>query len=59
MIAERGRVDMDEAFSRLRAFARNNNRGLSEVAESLVAGTINIDSLAQVRRPPPPPTRRS
>ena len=57
MIAERGRVDMDEAFSLLRAFARNNNRGLSEVAESLVAGTITIDSLAQVRRPPRPPSR--
>ena len=33
MIAERGHVDMDEAFSGLRAFARNNNRGLTEVAE--------------------------
>jgi GAF domain-containing protein len=59
MIAERTRVDMSEAFSRLRAFARNNNRGLSEVAESLVTGTLNIDSLAEVRRPTkPPPTRR-
>ena len=29
---------MDEAFTRLRSYARNNNRGLTEVAESLVAG---------------------
>ncbi len=60
MIAERSGVDMDEAFSRLRAFARNNNRGLTEIAEALVAGTISVDSFNRVRRrpPPPSPTRR-
>ena len=57
MISERGHVDMDEAFNRLRAFARNNNRGLTEVAESLVAGTINIDAVWDRRRVPPPPPR--
>ena len=36
MIAERGHVDMDEAFTRLRSYARSNNRGLTEVAESLL-----------------------
>ena len=46
MIAERGRVDMDAAFSILRRFARNNNRGLTEVAGALVAGTLNIDALS-------------
>ena len=55
MIAERGRVDMDAAFSILRRFARNNNRGLTEVAAALVAGTLSIDTLARDRRPPPPP----
>ncbi len=45
MIAERGSVDMDAAFSRLRTYARNNNRRLTAVAESLVAGTLDIDSL--------------
>lgn len=59
MISERGHVDMDEAFNRLRAYARNNNRGLTEVAESLVAGTINIDAVwDRHRTPPPPPTAR-
>ncbi len=56
MIAERGNVDMDEAFARLRSFARNTNRGLTEVAEALVAGTLNIDVISQTRTLPPPPT---
>jgi GAF domain-containing protein len=58
VIAERARVDMDDAFARLRAYARNNNRGLTEVAEGLVAGTVSIDLVAHVRRPPPPPATR-
>lgn len=65
MIAERAGVDMDDAFSRLRAFARNNNRGLTGVAESLVAGAIAVDSFGDRRShgdrrksvPPPPPSR--
>jgi transcriptional regulator with GAF, ATPase, and Fis domain len=55
MISERGHVDMDEAFNRLRSYARNNNRGLTEVAESLVVGTTSIDAVWDRRRPPPPP----
>lgn len=58
MISERGRVDMDEAFNRMRAYACNHNRGLTEVAESLVAGTVNIDSVWDRRRTPPPPAPR-
>lgn len=45
MLAEHGSIDMDEAFSRLRRFARNHNRRLTEVAESLVAGTLSADEL--------------
>ena len=58
MIAERGAVDMDDAFARLRAFARSNNRGLTDVAEALVVGSISIDSIVGGRRVPPPPNTR-
>ena len=52
MIAERNNVGMDEAFSRLRAFARNSNRGLTEVAESLVTGKLPLHSLTAAPRLP-------
>lgn len=42
ILAERGNLDLDTAFSQLRAFARNNNRHLSEVAREVVHGTIVI-----------------
>lgn len=45
MIAEHGNVDMDTAFNRLRTFARDNNRRLTEVAESVVTGQLDITSL--------------
>lgn len=51
MIAERTRLEMDEAFQRLRRFARNNNRGLTEVAEAIASGALTIDAL----EPPPTP----
>jgi transcriptional regulator with GAF, ATPase, and Fis domain len=53
MIAERAGVDMDEAFTMLRLFARSNNRLLTEVAESIVAGTLGIESLFDRRHPSP------
>ena len=53
MIAERAGVDMDDAFKRLRTFARSSNRLLTEVAESVVAGTIGIESLFDRSHPSP------
>ncbi len=55
MIAERVGIDMEEAFARLRGFARSSNRGLTEVAEGIVAGSVAVDSITHGRRPPPPP----
>ncbi|MGZ8714852.1 MAG: ANTAR domain-containing protein [Mycobacterium sp.] len=53
MIAERGGLDMDDSFARLRSFARNNNRGLTEVAEALVTGALPIDRVSAGRPPSP------
>ncbi len=49
MISERLTVDMDKAFSFLRAYARNNNRKLTDVAAALVTGKMTMDALD--RRP--------
>jgi len=53
MIAERGHIDMDEAFNRLRAYARSHNRGLTEVAQALVVGSLTVDTVAARRTSPP------
>lgn len=57
MLAENGGVDMDQAFARLRGFARNHNRRLTETAEALVRGDIAVSQVAAGRVPPPPPSR--
>ena len=49
MIAENSHVDMDEAFSRLRLYARSNNRGLTEVAEALVSGVTTVEAIGPVQ----------
>jgi GAF domain-containing protein len=54
MIAERAHVDMDAAFNRLRAFARDHNRGLTEVAAEVVTGALSIDSFKERRQHPRP-----
>jgi AmiR/NasT family two-component response regulator len=46
VISERAGVDLAEAFSRLRAYARNSNLRLTDVAEAAVDGTL--DPLAWV-----------
>jgi GAF domain-containing protein len=45
MLAERGHIDMDEAFSQLRVYARTSRRYLTDVATDLVAGTLDIAAL--------------
>jgi GAF domain-containing protein len=50
MIAERAGLDMNQAFNRLRTYARDHNRGLTEVAETLVAGSISVDALTATMR---------
>jgi GAF domain-containing protein len=49
VLAERAGVDLAEAFSRLRAYARSSNLRLTDVAQAAVAGTLDLDSLAWAR----------
>jgi GAF domain-containing protein len=51
VLSERGGIDLAEAFSRLRTYARNNNRRLTQVAQDAIDGTL--DPLAWA----PPPRR--
>jgi anti-anti-sigma factor len=44
MIAAHDEGDMHAAFARLRAYAADHNRGLTEIAEALAGGTLAIDS---------------
>ncbi len=45
MIAERAGVNMDEAFAKLRTYARSTNQRLTEVATGLVGGTVTMDAI--------------
>jgi GAF domain-containing protein len=51
VISERADVDLAEAFSRLRAYARNGNQRLTDVAQAAIDGTL--DPLAWARAPRP------
>jgi AmiR/NasT family two-component response regulator len=46
MLAEQLRMEPDEAFQRLRSFARDENRKLTEVAEAVVARDITVATLS-------------
>lgn len=59
MIAEHNSTNMDDAFARLRAYARNSNLGLTAAADTLIAGTTPVHAIGPQRRStPPPPARR-
>jgi transcriptional regulator with GAF, ATPase, and Fis domain len=45
MLSERAKVDMDEAFGRLRSYARRNNRRLTAVASEIVIGVLPIEAV--------------
>ncbi len=42
IVAERERLDMPEAFERLRTYGRNRNRRLHDVAADIIDGTLDI-----------------
>jgi GAF domain-containing protein len=45
VLAERGTLSMDDAFAQLRAYARNNNARLTDVAGDIVSGALPITTL--------------
>ena len=45
IIGERGDVSMNEAFVRLRRYARNNNLRLADVAVRVIAATVDINAV--------------
>lgn len=54
-IAQYSSVTMDEAFARLRGYARDHNQKLTEIARSVVARTISIQEIsshAQAKQSP-------
>ncbi|MEO8692707.1 MAG: GAF and ANTAR domain-containing protein [Acidimicrobiales bacterium] len=54
LLAERLGVSTEEAFERLRRYARSNNLLLADVATNLVAGTLPADAADEMRAPPHP-----
>jgi GAF domain-containing protein len=55
VISERAGIDLAEAFSRLRVYARNENLRLTDVAQAAVDGTLT--QLAWATTPPGSPRR--
>ena len=53
VISERADVDLAQAFSRLRAYARNSNRRLTDVARAAIDGTLDPAAWAPPPRPVP------
>lgn len=46
VLAERASLNMEQAFTRLRSYARNNNLRLVDVADDIISGTLASESLA-------------
>ena len=51
VISERAGVDLAEAFARLRAYARNHNRRLTDVAQAATDGALDPAAWARPARP--------
>ena len=49
VVAQTAGVEMDEAFTRLRAYARSRRRQISEVAQDVIDGRIDVVNLVPTR----------
>ena len=48
ILAERHRIGVDEAFERLRAYARNHNKLLSDTARQVVDGSLAPEAVGPI-----------
>jgi GAF domain-containing protein len=56
VLAERGGMGMDEAFTRLRDYARSRRHALREVARGVIEGWVEIENLTEIASGGPPGT---
>jgi hypothetical protein len=56
MLAQRAGLSLDQAFQLMRAYARSNNRRLSDVAARILDGSLGNDLLGRARPDTPPQT---
>jgi transcriptional regulator with GAF, ATPase, and Fis domain len=54
ILAERANIDTDQAFDRLRRYARDHNLGLGALARQLVNTTLTPTAMHALTNPPPP-----
>jgi GAF domain-containing protein len=55
VISERADVGIDEAFARLRQYARSHNLRLTDVAIHVTEGRLEVEAFARTARAPRPP----
>jgi transcriptional regulator with GAF, ATPase, and Fis domain len=55
VLAERGNLNMDDAFEVLRKFTRDHNQRLHDVSRGIVNGTVDATDVLRSRQRPPPP----
>ncbi|MGZ4247480.1 MAG: GAF and ANTAR domain-containing protein [Solirubrobacteraceae bacterium] len=53
MLAERSQIHVDAAFARMRSYARDHNRRLSDVAADVIDGLLEPEALGAEDRAPP------
>jgi AmiR/NasT family two-component response regulator len=51
ILAERLQIDVADAFSLMRNYARNNDRLLSDVAEQVIARSPEVAELTRINEP--------
>jgi GAF domain-containing protein len=53
IVAERSHIGVDDAFARVRGFARAHNRLLSETARQIIDGSLDVETLNETVRATP------